>query len=65
MGIRDRIKKRIKSVVGGGDADPPQPAPQPTPAKADGAASDKPWYMDGDDIDGWDHTNADGSGGEE
>jgi hypothetical protein len=46
------------------DLSPPPASPPPAPAAvsepaAEGDATEKPWYLEGDeDADGWEHTNA-------
>ncbi len=67
--IRSNLKRLLRKLVGRSppvapvpvappapvEAAPPSPAPK---AEADGAGTDKPWYLDGSDAWGWENTNA-------
>lgn len=67
MGIRNRIKGRIKQALGVESPKATSPvapaAPSSKSSETDGGGNlsggeDVPWYLKYDDVDGWDNTNA-------
>ena len=67
MGIRKRIKGRIKQALGveppkaASSVSPAAPSPKPSDSAGGGNLSggeDVPWYLKYEDVDGWDNTNA-------
>ena len=71
MGIRSKIKNRLKSALGSTSEPDKVPAPEPAPSKHFTSISedqgggnlrdddDVPWYLKYDDNDGWESTDAD------
>ena len=67
MGLRDRIKGKMKNALGmsGGaseqvtapEVSSKQPEPDMVSEKVSGE-EDTPWYLKYDDLEGWDNTNA-------
>ena len=70
MGIRSKLKGRIKSALGIPAAEAAEPSPPAAPSKHETSIStdtgggnlrgdkDVPWYLQYDDNDGWESTDA-------
>ena len=66
MGLRDRIKSKVKTALGMEEpsARPTAPdvaepsAPSEPSEQKQGDGEDTAWYLKYDDLDGWDNTNA-------
>ncbi|MGB0638396.1 MAG: hypothetical protein ACPGTU_03620 [Myxococcota bacterium] len=67
MGLRDRIKGKVKSALGiSEDGSERVTAPEASTkhsesdavSEKDSGGEDTPWYLKYDDLDGWDNTNA-------
>jgi hypothetical protein len=66
MGLRDRIKGKLKGALGMSEGQERVTAPEVSAAldesdpvsEKDDANEDTPWYLKYDDLDGWDNTNA-------
>jgi hypothetical protein len=66
MGLRDRIKSKVKTALGMNETHGRPTAPDATetsaspqaPDEKQGAGEDTAWYLKYDDLDGWDNTNA-------
>ena len=66
MGLRDRIKGKVKSALGMSEGQQRDPAPvvSAPPESVDTEleevheGEETPWYLKYDDLEGWDNTNA-------